>query len=105
MTPVLPDMDQLTQIMKVTGVPGPEFIQKLDSLEVGQIAVFGGQFDWDDFFKSLIPVADILPVFTNFKAVQFYLEHSTLNPSLKPMKQPSEFAVYITSNNNNTLQI
>ncbi|XP_068187706.1 mitogen-activated protein kinase 13 [Antennarius striatus] len=26
-------MDQLTQIMKVTGVPGPEFIQKLDSLE------------------------------------------------------------------------
>lgn len=28
-------MDQLTQIMKVTGVPGHEFIQKLDSLEVG----------------------------------------------------------------------
>lgn len=28
------DMDQLTQIMKVTGVPGPEFIQKLDSVEV-----------------------------------------------------------------------
>lgn len=27
-------MDQLTQIMKVTGVPGPEFIQKLDSIEV-----------------------------------------------------------------------
>uniref|UniRef100_A0A3B4TAM1 mitogen-activated protein kinase n=1 Tax=Seriola dumerili TaxID=41447 RepID=A0A3B4TAM1_SERDU len=26
-------MDQLTQIMKVTGVPGPEFIQKLDSPE------------------------------------------------------------------------
>lgn len=30
-----PDMDQLTQIMKVNGVPGPEFIQKLDSPEVG----------------------------------------------------------------------
>uniref|UniRef100_A0A8D3BLU9 mitogen-activated protein kinase n=1 Tax=Scophthalmus maximus TaxID=52904 RepID=A0A8D3BLU9_SCOMX len=29
-------MDQLTQIMKVTGVPGPEFVQKLDSPEVGQ---------------------------------------------------------------------
>lgn len=29
------DMDQLTQIMKVTGVPGPEFVQKLDSPEVG----------------------------------------------------------------------
>uniref|UniRef100_A0A8C5H645 mitogen-activated protein kinase n=1 Tax=Gouania willdenowi TaxID=441366 RepID=A0A8C5H645_GOUWI len=29
-------MDQLTQIMKVTGVPGPEFIQKLDSPEVGE---------------------------------------------------------------------
>ena len=27
-------MDQLTQIMKVTGVPGKEFIQKLDSPEV-----------------------------------------------------------------------
>uniref|UniRef100_A0A8C7IEA7 mitogen-activated protein kinase n=1 Tax=Oncorhynchus kisutch TaxID=8019 RepID=A0A8C7IEA7_ONCKI len=27
-------MDQLTQIMKVTGVPGPDFIQKLDSQEV-----------------------------------------------------------------------
>ncbi|XP_006628561.1 mitogen-activated protein kinase 13 [Lepisosteus oculatus] len=26
-------MDQLTQIMKVTGVPGPEFIQKLESQE------------------------------------------------------------------------
>uniref|UniRef100_A0A8C6SYU7 mitogen-activated protein kinase n=1 Tax=Neogobius melanostomus TaxID=47308 RepID=A0A8C6SYU7_9GOBI len=26
-------MDQLTQIMKVTGVPGPEFIQKLDTPE------------------------------------------------------------------------
>lgn len=32
-------MDQLTQIMKVTGVPGPEFIQKLDSLEVCQTTV------------------------------------------------------------------
>lgn len=31
---LLLDMDQLTQIMKVTGVPGPEFIQKLDSVEV-----------------------------------------------------------------------
>lgn len=37
--PLLPDMDQLTQIMKVTGVPGPEFIQKLDSPEVGQITI------------------------------------------------------------------
>lgn len=27
-------MDQLTQIMKVTGVPGPDFIKKLDSQEV-----------------------------------------------------------------------
>lgn len=33
MKPLL-DMDQLTQIMKVTGVPGPEFIQKLDTPEV-----------------------------------------------------------------------
>uniref|UniRef100_A0A672YIB4 mitogen-activated protein kinase n=1 Tax=Sphaeramia orbicularis TaxID=375764 RepID=A0A672YIB4_9TELE len=28
-----PYMDQLTQIMKVTGVPGPEFVQKLDTPE------------------------------------------------------------------------
>lgn len=28
------DMDQLTQIMKVTGTPGPEFIDKLESQEV-----------------------------------------------------------------------
>lgn len=34
------DMDQLTQIMKVTGVPGTEFIQKLDSIEVGLITVY-----------------------------------------------------------------
>jgi len=27
-------MDQLTQIMKVTGTPGPEFIEKLESPEV-----------------------------------------------------------------------
>lgn len=32
-------MDQLTQIMKVTGVPGPEFVQKLDSPEVGHVTV------------------------------------------------------------------
>lgn len=32
-------MDQLTQIMKVTGIPGPEFIQKLDSIEVQYIEV------------------------------------------------------------------
>uniref|UniRef100_A0A672JGA6 mitogen-activated protein kinase n=1 Tax=Salarias fasciatus TaxID=181472 RepID=A0A672JGA6_SALFA len=31
-------MDQLTQIMKVTGVPGPEFVQKLDSPEVSSYA-------------------------------------------------------------------
>ena len=30
-------MDQLTQIMKVTGVPGKEFIQKLDSPEVREV--------------------------------------------------------------------
>uniref|UniRef100_A0A674P653 mitogen-activated protein kinase n=1 Tax=Takifugu rubripes TaxID=31033 RepID=A0A674P653_TAKRU len=33
-------MDQLTQIMKVTGVPGPEFIQKLDSIEVHLIILY-----------------------------------------------------------------
>lgn len=27
-------MDQLVQIMKVTGTPGPEFIEKLESQEV-----------------------------------------------------------------------
>lgn len=32
-------MDQLTQIMKVTGVPGPEFIQKLDTPEVGRTVI------------------------------------------------------------------
>lgn len=32
-------MDQLTQILKVTGVPGPEFVQKLDSPEVEQTPV------------------------------------------------------------------
>lgn len=32
-------MDQLTQIMKVTGVPGTEFIQKLDSVEVCQTVI------------------------------------------------------------------
>uniref|UniRef100_A0A4W4H7W9 mitogen-activated protein kinase n=1 Tax=Electrophorus electricus TaxID=8005 RepID=A0A4W4H7W9_ELEEL len=30
-------MDQLTQIMKVTGTPGPEFIEKLESQEVRQV--------------------------------------------------------------------
>uniref|UniRef100_A0AAY4DMK0 mitogen-activated protein kinase n=1 Tax=Denticeps clupeoides TaxID=299321 RepID=A0AAY4DMK0_9TELE len=33
-------MDQLTQIMRVTGVPGPEFVNKLDSQEVFLILVF-----------------------------------------------------------------
>lgn len=37
-------MDQLVQIMKVTGTPGPEFIEKLESQEVREFvyrAIYG----------------------------------------------------------------
>uniref|UniRef100_A0A3P9IHB0 mitogen-activated protein kinase n=1 Tax=Oryzias latipes TaxID=8090 RepID=A0A3P9IHB0_ORYLA len=55
-------MDQLTQILKVTGVPGPEFVQKLDSPE--------SFIKWDPFlnqaktkdFSSLFPKASELAI-------------------------------------------
>lgn len=60
------DMDQLTQIMKVTGVPGPEFVQKLDTQEVGRNTVcrkytcISQNYSLTEVaFKSLIPVDDI----------------------------------------------
>ena len=59
-------MDQLTQIMKVTGVPGPEFVQKLDTQEVGHNTVCrkctcaSQNYSLTEVaFKSLIPIDDI----------------------------------------------
>ncbi|XP_024231187.1 mitogen-activated protein kinase 13 isoform X2 [Oncorhynchus tshawytscha] len=45
------DMDQLTQIMKVTGVPGPDFIQKLDSQEAKSYVRSLPHFPRKDFSK------------------------------------------------------
>uniref|UniRef100_A0A8C7ILI4 mitogen-activated protein kinase n=1 Tax=Oncorhynchus kisutch TaxID=8019 RepID=A0A8C7ILI4_ONCKI len=44
-------MDQLTQIMKVTGVPGPDFIQKLDSQEAKSYVRSLPHFPRKDFSK------------------------------------------------------
>ncbi|XP_023846698.1 mitogen-activated protein kinase 13 isoform X1 [Salvelinus sp. IW2-2015] len=44
-------MDQLTQIMKVTGVPGPDFIQKLDSQEAKNYVRSLPHFPRKDFSK------------------------------------------------------
>ncbi|XP_076022337.1 mitogen-activated protein kinase 13 isoform X2 [Genypterus blacodes] len=49
-------MDQLTQIMKVTGVPGPEFIQKLDSPEAKSYIKTLPHFPRKDF-STLFPKA------------------------------------------------
>uniref|UniRef100_A0A672JDC3 mitogen-activated protein kinase n=1 Tax=Salarias fasciatus TaxID=181472 RepID=A0A672JDC3_SALFA len=49
-------MDQLTQIMKVTGVPGPEFVQKLDSPEAKSYIKGLPRFPRKDF-STLFPRA------------------------------------------------
>uniref|UniRef100_A0A8C6MFH3 mitogen-activated protein kinase n=1 Tax=Nothobranchius furzeri TaxID=105023 RepID=A0A8C6MFH3_NOTFU len=49
-------MDQLTQIMKVTGVPGPEFIQKLESQEAKTYIKSLPRYPRKDF-STLFPVA------------------------------------------------
>lgn len=56
LTPLLPDMDQLTQIMKVTGVPGPEFVQKLDSPEARNYVKALTRYPRKDF-STLFPRA------------------------------------------------
>uniref|UniRef100_A0A8D3A4X2 mitogen-activated protein kinase n=1 Tax=Scophthalmus maximus TaxID=52904 RepID=A0A8D3A4X2_SCOMX len=49
-------MDQLTQIMKVTGVPGPEFVQKLDSPEARNYVKALPRYPRKDF-STLFPRA------------------------------------------------
>ncbi|CAG01722.1 unnamed protein product, partial [Tetraodon nigroviridis] len=49
-------MDQLTQIMKVTGVPGPEFVQKLDSIEAKNYVKALPRYPRKDF-STLFPKA------------------------------------------------
>lgn len=50
-------MDQLTQILKVTGVPGPEFVQKLDSPEVEHIQFVHSGFSLN---KTVVFSNDVL---------------------------------------------
>lgn len=40
------DLDQLKEIMKVTGTPPPEFVQKLQSAEVSGERVVGWTWAW-----------------------------------------------------------
>ncbi|XP_061112992.1 mitogen-activated protein kinase 13 [Conger conger] len=54
-------MDQLTQIMKVTGVPGPEFIHKLDSQEARSYVRSLPHYPRKDF-STLFPRASVQAV-------------------------------------------
>uniref|UniRef100_H2ZTR1 mitogen-activated protein kinase n=1 Tax=Latimeria chalumnae TaxID=7897 RepID=H2ZTR1_LATCH len=54
-------LDQLTQIMKIMGVPGPEFIQKLDDQEARNYIKSLPYFPKKDF-KLLFPRASPLAV-------------------------------------------
>uniref|UniRef100_A0A3P9LV88 mitogen-activated protein kinase n=1 Tax=Oryzias latipes TaxID=8090 RepID=A0A3P9LV88_ORYLA len=54
-------MDQLTQILKVTGVPGPEFVQKLDSPEAKTYVKNLPRYPRKDF-SSLFPKASELAI-------------------------------------------
>lgn len=50
----LPDLDQLTQILKVTGSPGEEFVQKLEDKAVRySVLQFRGKLMFLLFLKSL----------------------------------------------------
>ncbi|XP_071372020.1 mitogen-activated protein kinase 13 isoform X2 [Centroberyx affinis] len=51
-------MDQLTQIMKVTGIPGAEFVQKLDSPEARSYVKSLPRFPRKDF-STLFPRASV----------------------------------------------
>uniref|UniRef100_A0A7N8Y1G9 mitogen-activated protein kinase n=1 Tax=Mastacembelus armatus TaxID=205130 RepID=A0A7N8Y1G9_9TELE len=86
-------MDQLTQIMKVTGVPGPEFIQKLDSPEVGITAV--GVYLLE---KMLVLDGDERPT------AELALEH----PYFDNLRDPEDFpqpASYDDSHDNATMPL
>uniref|UniRef100_A0A7N8X9J8 mitogen-activated protein kinase n=1 Tax=Mastacembelus armatus TaxID=205130 RepID=A0A7N8X9J8_9TELE len=88
-------MDQLTQIMKVTGVPGPEFIQKLDSPEVGITAV-GVCIDLLE--KMLVLDGDERPT------AELALEH----PYFDNLRDPEDFpqpASYDDSHDNATMPL
>uniref|UniRef100_A0A8C5NAA6 mitogen-activated protein kinase n=1 Tax=Gouania willdenowi TaxID=441366 RepID=A0A8C5NAA6_GOUWI len=84
-------MDQLTQIMKVTGVPGPEFIQKLDSPEVGERSI-------DLLEKMLVLDGDERPT------AELALEHSYFD-SLRDPEDFPEPTPYDDSRDNATLAL
>ena len=66
-------MDQLTQIMKVTGVPGKEFIQKLDSPEVrGRLE----RLLWSKYQSCLLILT---PCYIALKGQKLHEEPSTLS--------------------------
>uniref|UniRef100_A0AAX7VDZ6 mitogen-activated protein kinase n=1 Tax=Astatotilapia calliptera TaxID=8154 RepID=A0AAX7VDZ6_ASTCA len=99
-------MDQLTQIMKVTGVPGPEFIQKLDTPEVGrtvinmQLCTRSTILNWcvDLLEKMLVLDGDERPT------AELALEH----PYFDNLRDPDDFPKplpYDDSHDNDTLSL
>ncbi|MEE6459936.1 hypothetical protein FKM82_000784 [Ascaphus truei] len=64
-------LDQLTQILKVTGVPGPEFVQKLEDLAAKK------------YIQSLpkIPKKDFSVLFPNASSLGMFESHEWLIPT------------------------
>uniref|UniRef100_A0A8C4H6X9 mitogen-activated protein kinase n=1 Tax=Dicentrarchus labrax TaxID=13489 RepID=A0A8C4H6X9_DICLA len=103
-------MDQLTQILKVTGVPGPEFIQKLDSLEAKNYIKALPHYPRKDF-STLFPRAsiDLLEKMLVLDGderptAELALEH----PYFDSLREPDDFpepATYDDSHDNATLSL
>uniref|UniRef100_A0A8C4NPN6 mitogen-activated protein kinase n=1 Tax=Dicentrarchus labrax TaxID=13489 RepID=A0A8C4NPN6_DICLA len=106
-------MDQLTQILKVTGVPGPEFIQKLDSLEAKNYIKALPHYPRKDF-STLFPRASAKGIDLLEKMLvldgderptaELALEH----PYFDSLREPDDFpepATYDDSHDNATLSL
>uniref|UniRef100_A0A3Q3FFW0 mitogen-activated protein kinase n=1 Tax=Labrus bergylta TaxID=56723 RepID=A0A3Q3FFW0_9LABR len=107
------DMDQLTQIMKVTGVPGSEFIQKLDSPEAKTYIKALPRYPRKDF-STLFPRCSAMGIDLLEKMLvldgderptaELALEH----PYFDSLKDPDDFPepkAYDDSHDNATLSL
>uniref|UniRef100_A0A7N8WP26 mitogen-activated protein kinase n=1 Tax=Mastacembelus armatus TaxID=205130 RepID=A0A7N8WP26_9TELE len=104
-------MDQLTQIMKVTGVPGPEFIQKLDSPEARNYVKALPRYPRKDF-STLFPRASADDLLEKMLVLdgderptaELALEH----PYFDNLRDPEDFpqpASYDDSHDNATMPL
>uniref|UniRef100_A0A8C9VRL9 mitogen-activated protein kinase n=1 Tax=Scleropages formosus TaxID=113540 RepID=A0A8C9VRL9_SCLFO len=105
-------MDQLTQIMKTTGVPGPDFIKKLDSQEVrslsGQPTVLQNNHILQPHFFTLSAVNLLEKMLVLDGEGRLTAEGALAHPYFDGLRDPEDFpdaAPYDDSHDNATLPL